>query len=413
MLDTINNWWLEVVAAAAAIGLEWHDLLVSLAIIAGAVLFAVLFSRILFRLLLKVASVFPGELDDHLVSNAKGPITAYIILLGVYLAVKIPLELPQTIDTVADRVFSVAAIAVGAYMISAIGSTALRWFQEYLQQADAASAGSWALPLARRGMVVVVFVMAGMVSLDILGINISPLIAGLGIGGLAVALALQPTLSNFFAGTYVITEGVISAGDYIELENGIAGYVVDVNWRSTRLRTWTNNLVVIPNSRFAETIITNYDKPDVHVNVYLVCGVALDSDLQRAEIISREVMTEVLENHPGAVREYGSYFAFDNFGESNINFWLFIQAEDRLASFWVRSELIKRLQTRLSAAGIVISYPVRTLRFPPGWGPDGQHNLGSDSPPAGSVVAFGPMAADVPGAPDAWPDAGGGDGGGR
>ena len=155
------------------------------------------------------------------------------------------------------------------------------WLQDYLGSTPAANTGSWALPLARRALLIVVAVMAIMVSLDVLGVNITPLIAGLGIGGLAVALAIQPTLSNLFAGTYVITEGVVSPGDYIDMEGGVSGYVVDVNWRSTRLRTWGNNLVVVPNSRFAETIITNYSKPDEHVNVYLTCGVAYESDLQR------------------------------------------------------------------------------------------------------------------------------------
>ena len=369
MVDILVNWWLEVVAAAAAIGLEWHDLLVSLGIVAGAVVFAVLFSRILFRLMLKATSVFPGELDDHLVSNAKGPVTTYIILLGVYLAIKIPLELPHTIDTVVDRVFSVAAIAVGAYMINVMGTSGLAWLQEYLASTPAANTSSWALPLARRSLLLVVAVMAIMVSLDVLGINITPLIAGLGIGGLAVALAIQPTLSNLFAGTYVITEGVVNPGDYIDMDGGVSGYVVDVNWRSTRLRTWGNNLVIIPNSRFADSVITNYSKPDEHVNVYLTCGVAYESDLGRVERVGQEVMERVLAEHPGAVLDYGAYFGYENFGESNVDFWLFVQAQDRLASFEVRTELIKQLHARLTEEGITINYPVRTLHFPDGWNP--------------------------------------------
>ncbi len=403
MADTLNNWLLEMVAAAAAIGLEWHDLLVSLGIIAGSVLFAVLFSRILFRLMLRVTSVFPGELDDHLVSNAKGPVTAYIILLGVYLAIKIPLELPHTIDTVVDRVFSVAAIAVGAYMINVMGTSGLIWLQEYLASTPAANTSSWALPLARRSLLLVVAAMAIMVSLDVLGVNITPLIAGLGIGGLAVALAIQPTLSNLFAGTYVITEGVVSPGDYIDMDGGVSGYVVDVNWRSTRLRTWGNNLVIIPNSRFADSVITNYSKPDEHVNVYLTCGVAYESDLARVEQVGQEVMERVLAEHPGAVLDYGAYFGYENFGESNVDFWLFVQSRDRLASFEVRSELIKQLHARLTEEGITINYPVRTLHFPDGWNPQD----GTPLPPQATSVrrpaisqTRGALPEDAPGGGD-------------
>ena len=403
MLETINNWLLEFVAAAASIGLTWPDLLVSLAIIAGAVLFAILFSRILFRLALRVTSVFPGELDDHLVAEAKGPVTAYIILLGAYLAIKVPLELPHTVDTVVDRVFSVGAILVGAYMINVMGTSGLAWLQEYLASTPAANTSSWALPLARRGLLIVVAVMAVMVSLDILGVNITPLIAGLGIGGLAVALALQPTLSNLFAGTYVITEGVVNPGDYVDLEGGVSGYVVDVNWRSTRLRTWDNNLVIIPNSRFADSVITNYSKPDEHVNVYLTCGVAYESDLGRVERVGHEVMERVLAEHPGAVLDYGAYFGYENFGESNIDFWLFVQAKDRLASFEVRTELIKQLHAQLAEEGITINYPVRTLHFPDGWNPQD----GTPLPPQATSVrrpavtqARSPLPEDAPGGVD-------------
>ena len=405
MLETLNQWLLEFVAAAASVGLTWQDLLVSLAIVAGSVLAAFLFSRILFRLMLRATSVFPGDLDDHLVSEAKGPVTAYIILLGVYLAVKIPLDLPHTMDSVIDRVASVAAIAVGAYMINAVGTSGLTWLQEYLGNTPAANTSSWALPLARRGLLIIVAGMAVMVSLDILGINITPLIAGLGIGGLAVALALQPTLSNLFAGTYVITEGVVNPGDYIDMEGGVSGYVVDVNWRSTRLRTWGNNLVIVPNSRFAETVITNYSKPDEHVNVYLTCGVAYESDLGRVEQVGHEVMEQVLAEHPGAVLDYGAYFGYENFGESNVDFWLFVQAKDRLASFEVRSELIKQLHARLTEEGITINYPVRTLHFPDGWNPQD----GTPLPPQPATVRR-PAIPQTRGAlPDDAPG-GGGDG---
>ena len=403
MGQTFTGWFRSLIDAAAAANITWIDLLVSLAIVSGAVLFAFLFSRLLFRLILRAARLFPGELDDHLVSAARRPVIAYIILLGAYLAVEVPLTLPSEVDAGVNKAAAVAAIIIGAVLINAVGRSALTWLQEYLGSTPAANTGSWALPLARRSLLIVVAVMAIMVSLDVLGVNITPLIAGLGIGGLAVALAIQPTLSNLFAGTYVITEGVVSPGDYIDMEGGVSGYVVDVNWRSTRLRTWTNNLVVVPNSRFAETIITNYSKPDEHVNVFLTCGVAYESDLQQVEAVSQEVMDQVLREHPGAVREYGAYFGYDTFGESNIDFWLFVQARDRLASFEVRTELIKELHARLENEGITINYPVRTLHFPDGWTPAD----GAEPPPllsatrrTGAARNRSSLPADTPGGGD-------------
>ena len=360
----LANWFRELGDGVAALNITWLDLLAAFLILAAFAAVALLFSRVIFRLLLRAARLSRGGLDDCIVAAARAPVIAYIILLGLYLAVAAPLALPPAVDDAVNKAAALAAVIIGALLLNAIAAAALRWLEGRLARADAAGPGSWALPLVRRGTLALLSAMAAMVSLDILGINISPLIAGLGIGGLAVALALQPTLSNLFAGTYVITEGVVSAGDYIEMENGITGYVVDVNWRSTRLRTWTNNLVIIPNARFAETIITNYSKPDEYVNVYLTCGVAYESDLPRVEEVSIAVMQELERDHQGVVPGYGVYFGYDNFGDSNINFWLFMQANSRLASFEVRSELIKRLHARLAAEGITINYPVRTLRFP-------------------------------------------------
>ena len=249
-------------------------------------------------------------------------------------------------------------------------SSAIDWYLASLATSATRVVDLRLLPLIRRAGGVIIYAIGGLLMMDVLGINISPLIAGLGLGGLAVALAIQPTLANLFAGTYVMTEGVIATGDYIQLENGLKGYVVEVGWRSTRIRDWRNNLVVVPNSKFAETIITNFQQPTNAVNVYFECGTSYDSDLYRVEEICLEVMDTIIDSHPMAIKEYGKYFAFDNFGDSNVNFWLFVQATDRLGSFVVQSDMMKLLHKRFQEEGIVINYPVRTLQFPEGWTPE-------------------------------------------
>jgi small-conductance mechanosensitive channel len=261
------------------------------------------------------------------------------------------------------------AIVIGVCVVASVLSEAFRWYIEIMAPRTASKLDNRLLPIVRRIAVGLLYALGALLVMDQLGINISPLIAGLGLGGLAVALALQPTLANLFAGTYVMTEGVVTPGDYIQLENGVAGYVMDVSWRSTRLRTWHNNLVVVPNARFAETIITNYQEPVPAVNVFLTCGVSYDSDLRQVQQVSQEVMDELLENDANAVKEYGGWFGFDSFGESNVNFWLFVQARNRLASFELQTSLMQNLHQRLNEEGIVINYPVRTLQFPREWAP--------------------------------------------
>ncbi len=215
--------------------------------------------------------------------------------------------------------------------------------------------------LVQRVTILLVYVVGLLVLLDYLGISISPMIAGLGLGGLAVALALQPTLSNFFAGTQIVSDHLVRVGDYIELDSGeIRGYVIEVGWRSTRIRTPFNNLVIIPNSRLADSVITNYRGPSMELAVIVNAGVSYSSDLTHVEGIALTVAREVIQDLDEAVKTFKPWFGYEEFGESNINFWIWLQAKDRIASFRVKSELIKRLHARFDQEGITINYPVRT-----------------------------------------------------
>jgi small-conductance mechanosensitive channel len=201
------------------------------------------------------------------------------------------------------------------------------------------------------------------VLLDYLGISISPMIAGLGLGGLAIALALQPTLGNFFAGAQIVSDRSIRVGDYIELDSGQKGYVVDVGWRSTRVRTTYNNMMIIPNSRLIDSIITNFHGPTMELAVIVESGVSYSSDLALVEEVALAVAREIIEELPEAVKTREPWFVYDEFGDSNINFWVWLYATDRLGAFRMKSELIKRLHARFAREGITINYPVRLITY--------------------------------------------------
>ena len=331
---------------------------------------AVIFHKLLFPLAVRLAGRTSTDLDNRLLYAVRLPLSFGVVLLGVYLSLTLLLDLGPEYQGWIDRVIGLLGIVMAVMMVVALASNAIDWYLENLAARTQHVVDLKLFPLLKRVSVVLIYGLGGLLVLDLLNINITPLIAALGLGGLAVALALQPTLANLFAGTYVMTEGVIAPEDYISLEGGITGYVVEVGWRSTRIRTWENNLVVVPNNRFAETIITNYQQPISAVNVYLVCGVSYESDLRRVEQVCLEVMDEVLDTVPQAVKEYGSYFGYESFGDSNVNFWLFLQAKNRLDSFIVQTELMKLLHARLGEEDITINYPVRTLQFPKEWGPD-------------------------------------------
>ena len=335
----------------------------SISIFITSAVLAFLFHKVIYPVVLRFTNFTPTNLDVSLVRAFRRPLTLGILVGGIYLSIVLPYEYTLTVRHSIDRVAGIVGLILGILAASGMVSALFTWYYDEIAPHTPSTLDDRIMPMLRRIATGLVYAMGGLLVLDLLNINISPILASLGLGGLAVALALQPTLANLFAGTYVMTEGVVHSGDYIELENGVAGYVIDVGWRSTRLRTWTNNLVVVPNSRFAETIITNYQGPIPAVNIYLTCGVSYDSDLALVERVCQEEMDSLLESDPRAVREYGAYFAYESFDDSNITFYLFIQARDRIASFEVQSELIRMVHQRFREEGIVINYPMRTINF--------------------------------------------------
>ena len=281
--------------------------------------------------------------------------------MGTFLVINLPLDLSGRPVALGITLTGMILGIIGA---ASILSGIITWFLDRLITSNRSTARVRMIPIFRRMLLILIYILGGLLILGSFNINITPLIAGLGIAGLAIALAVQPTLSNLLAGTYVMSEGVINPGDFVEIENGLSGYVVDVGWRSTRIRTIYNCLVVVPNARFSELIITDFHQPEEPMNFSVNCGVSFDSNLRQVEQVATEVMDEVMETHPNAVPEAARMFSFEDFGESNVNFFLFVQAKDRVSRFPLRTELMERLSERFREEGIVINYPTRSLRLP-------------------------------------------------
>ena len=204
-----------------------------------------------------------------------------------------------------------------------------------------------------------------LIFLDLMGISITPILASLGIGSLAVALALQDTLSNFFAGIYVAVDKPVEEGQFVKLENGNEGYVTDIGWRSTRIRTLSNNTIVIPNSKLMGSIITNYYLPDREVAFGVEMEVHYDSDLNRVQNIVEEVARGIAEKAPGCVADSKPGMAYSAFGESGVRFSVNFRAKEFTDTFLIKHAFIKTIHERFRKEGILIPYPTRTVRLLP------------------------------------------------
>jgi small-conductance mechanosensitive channel len=209
----------------------------------------------------------------------------------------------------------------------------------------------------------VVIALAIMVFLDSVGISITPLIASLGIGTAAVALALQDTLANLFAGIYMLAEKPIQAGHFIQLESNEQGHVEHVGWRSTQIRMLGDTVVLVPNAKLAGSAITNFSLPRDELGITVEVGVDYVSDLEKVEAITLEVARAVMRV-AGAPPEFEPQVRFHTFGDSGINFKVWLGARDYVAGLKLKHDFIKCLHSRYQQEGIVIPSPVRTIDVP-------------------------------------------------
>ncbi len=230
---------------------------------------------------------------------------------------------------------------------------------------------------AARGVVVAVGVL---ILLSTLGIEITPILTALGVGGLAVALALQDTLSNLFAGMHLLADRPIRVGDYVKIADSVEGYVVDVGWRSTRVRTLPNTVVVVPNKKVAESIITNYDLPEPRMALLLPVSVSYGAEPERVEAVLAEEAARAAAEVPGLLAEPAPFVRFiPGFGAYSLDFTLVCQVARFVDQYTVQHELRKRILRRLRREGIEIPFPVRTVELR---GPDGAGRARSaEAPP--------------------------------
>jgi small-conductance mechanosensitive channel len=193
-------------------------------------------------------------------------------------------------------------------------------------------------------------------------VKITPILTALGVGGLAVALALQDTLSNLFGGFYVAVAGQVRLGDYIKLNSGEEGYVTDIGWRSTTIRALAFNLVIVPNAKLAQAIVTNYNLPEKRMGASFQVSASYDSDPDVVERVLGEVVAQAVAEIPELLAEPAPAVDFDpGFGDDGIIYTVRFQVSEFVKQYSVRNELRRRVLRRFLAEGIDIPFPTRTV----------------------------------------------------
>jgi small-conductance mechanosensitive channel len=316
---------------------------------------AYIIRKLFFRALHAWISRVPSRAGHALNEALRGPTHIWNFILAVHFAIQSS-ELPHNVTDKAPEILQVLFIASLTLMFMRIAGELVRQFGEQLP--GAAPVATLTQTLAQ----LVVVILGVLVTLRVIGIEITPLLTALGVGGLAVALALQDTLSNLFGGFYVAMAGQVRLGDYIKLNTGEEGYVTDIGWRSTVIRTLGRNLIIVPNAKLAQAVVTNYYLPQKAMSVSVEVGVGYGSDIDLVERVLLEIGQQAATDVPGMLAEPAPAVTLDpGFGDWSLNFKLSFQVAEFSNQWSVRNELRKRILKRFRAEGIEMPFPTRTI----------------------------------------------------
>ena len=300
----------------------------------------ILIRSIAFRVLRGWAGKTETDLDDIVVDSLKTPSIYWCIAIGLYLGGSLS-ELPVKYVFYFKKAIYVLLLLSVTFAASNLSG---KIFKSYLHKSG--------LPLPSTGLAYgllkgIILSIGILITMSAMGISITPLITALGVGGLAVALALQDTLSNLFAGIHVLVEKSIRVGDFIRLETGQEGYVEDITWRTTRVRMLPNNTVIVPNSKLAQSVVTNYYLPERKASLLIPVGVSYNSDPERVEEVLVDEAKGAVGQIPGLLGEPEPFVRFNpGFGESSLDFTLTCQVADYVDQYLVQHELRKRILKR-------------------------------------------------------------------
>lgn len=337
-------------------GSDLKQFFIPLIVAAVTFLVLIILRAIAFKLLHRWAEKTHTKLDDIIIASLKLPSFFWCVAISLYLGIGVSTLPEKYLFYITRAIYIILVFSITLVAANLSGKI----FRNYIQASN--------LPVPTTGLFYgllkgVILILGFLVILSIMGVSITPLITALGVGGLAVALALQDTLANLFAGLHILVERSIRVGDFIRLETGQEGYVEDITWRTTRIKMLPNNIVVIPNSKLSQSIVTNYYLPEKRMAVSIPVGVSYDSDPEKIERILLDIAEKAIGNVEGLLGEPKPVVRFSGFGEDSLGFTLVFHVREVTDQFLVQHELRKLIFKRFREEGVEIPFPQRVVHI--------------------------------------------------
>jgi small-conductance mechanosensitive channel len=323
--------------------------LIATAVTTGvAVLVAMIVNFVVVRRLTALTKYTKGSWDDLLIAEVRKRMPFWGLLVGLWLSVG-HWELPVHWSTPLSRVIAAILILSVTMMLAAV---ATRMVSEYGQRV---THGAPVPGLVTNITRFIIMSLGLLIILHGIGVEITPILAALGVGGLAVALALQDPLANLFAGVFVTIAGQLRIGDYVRTDFGVEGIITDFNWHSARIQAPSGDPIIVPNSRIAKAVVTNFSMPTQEVGFAVEFVLAPGADLAKVERVTLEVAKEVMREVDGGVAGFDPLMRIAAYVDLGIRIAVVMRARAFPDQALVKHELLKRLDARYRKEGIALA----------------------------------------------------------
>lgn len=344
----------------------WQHLIGVGIIIVGTLAVAAVIRLVIFRVVTHFTGKTKSDLDDRLLAATRKHIYLLVYVFGFSVLCNFLQSLYE--ESVGIKLFEVidgiaygAGVLVVANMLARIISASLIWYGINVAARTESKVDDEFVPLLDRVGKVVVYSLAALIVLDHFHIDVKGLIAVLGVGSLAIALAAQDTIANMIAGFVIMVDRPFRVGDRLRMTDGTICTVYQIGIRSTRLITLQNSMIVAPNSELTKREIHNLSYPSPDIQVKVSVGVAFGSDVEKV----RQVMIDETERHPRVMKSPPPSFSLDQFGQSALEVSVFCRVEQTADQAPVASELRERFLKRFRQEGIEIPYPQVVVSMTP------------------------------------------------
>lgn len=327
-------------------------------IIVGTLIAAAIIRYILWGVIQHFAKQTKSDLDDRLLAATRTHVYLLVYVFGVtilfnYLETLYGETAGEKLFNVIDGIIYALGVLIVANLIARIIQTSLLWYGENVAARTESTVDDEFVPLLDRAGKIIVYLLAGLIVLDHFSIDVKGLIAVLGVGSLAIALAAQDTIANMIAGFVIMIDRPFRVGDRLRLNDGTVCTVHQIGIRSTKLITLQNTMIVSPNSELTKSSIHNLSYPSPDIQVQVVIGVAYDSDIDNV----RRMMVEEAKRHPKVTDSPAPSVTLNTFGQSAIEVGLYCRVANTADQGPVASELRERILARFRQEAIVIPYP--------------------------------------------------------